>query len=172
MVMNSRMDSSFFSPMPETRVRSSTEAKGPLLSRSLIIFAAKDGPTPGIDCRSPSLARFTLIFGTVPDTLASEPKLIDAFDVTEPLSLFLEGTNNCSPSVRARARFKDVWSASSVNHPASLIASFTRAPSWSSYNPGAETEPATCTNIVRSGRARIKSRYKRPLCLPSALRWT
>ena len=47
---------SFFSPIPDTRIRSSTEAKAPFFVRSSIIDWAMEGPMPESVCSSAALA--------------------------------------------------------------------------------------------------------------------
>ena len=58
--MQSLILASFFSPIPDTRIRSSTEAKAPFFVRSSIIDCAMEGPMPESVCSSAALA--VLIF--------------------------------------------------------------------------------------------------------------
>ena len=58
--MQSLILASFFSPIPDTRIRSSTEAKAPFFVRSSIIDWAMEGPMPESVCSSSALA--VLIF--------------------------------------------------------------------------------------------------------------
>lgn len=62
--MQSLILASFFSPIPDTRIRSSTEAKAPFCVRSSIIDWAIEGPMPESVCSSAALA--VLMF-TSPD---------------------------------------------------------------------------------------------------------
>ena len=54
--MQSLILASFFSPIPDTRIRSSTEAKAPFFVRSSIIDWAMEGPMPESVCSSSALA--------------------------------------------------------------------------------------------------------------------
>ena len=129
----------------ELRLRSSTEANGPLLSRSATMRCAVAGPMPGSVSSSatPALLRFTLPEGAAP---AAPAAASDAPDAAACCASSGVGTATCSPSFRRRARLRASDAAPSENPPAACTASATRAPEGSRYTPGAATAPLTCTH--------------------------
>lgn len=66
--MESLILASFFSPIPDTRIRSSTEAKAPFFVRSSIIDWAMEGPMPESVCSSAALAVLMLTRPVAPLT--------------------------------------------------------------------------------------------------------